>query len=293
MKFFRVLFIGHLLALAFGLGGLLIALPHPELWAGSATALQVYNFGMSHGGSVHILFGAATMLLFGLYAIGWRRTLIFFVVGTLLPLSAELMGTATGWPFGGYNYTEGLGVKIAGRVPYSVPLSWFYMGFASYLLATVILSRQGGRRRSWLPVLLGAWLLMAWDLVLDPAMASPSMPVRFWTWHEAGPYFGMPWRNLLGWFGTGLAYMALSRVLWRSAPDPARIPAWLPLGVYAANVLWAMALAVSVGIWPAAAAAIVLGLLPAALVWRVRPARLPRRGLAGKPGVSPGASRSR
>lgn len=293
MTLVRVLFSLHLLALLFGLGGLLIALPHPELWAGSAAAQHVFTFGMSHGGALHILFGAATMLAFGGYAIGWRRTLVFAGVGTLLPLCAELMGTATGWPFGGYNYTEGLGVKIADRVPYSVPLSWFYMGFAAFLLATVILGRRGDWRRAWLPILLGAWLLMAWDLVLDPAMASPLMPLRFWTWHEAGPYFGMPWRNLLGWFGTGVAYMALSRLLWRRAPDPARIPAWLPFGVYAANVLWAMALASSVGLWPAAVAAIVLGLLPAAVVWRAQPVCLPRRGLTGKPDSAPGASRSR
>jgi putative membrane protein len=168
----------HLLGLAFGLGGLLIALPHPELWAGSSTASTVFTFGMQHGGAVHILFGAATMVAFGLYALGWRRTLIFFALGTILPLSAELLGTSTGWPFGGYAYTDGLGAKIAGRVPYSVPLSWFYMGFASYLLACVITGTRQGRR-TWLAIGLGAWLLMAWDLVLDPAMASAAMPIHF------------------------------------------------------------------------------------------------------------------
>lgn len=278
MKLVRLLFGLHVLALAFGLGGLLIALPHPELWANSPFAVNVYTFGMSHGGSVHILFGAATMLAFGLCVVGVRKTAIFFVVGTLLPLCAELLGTATGWPFGGYAYTDGLGFKVLGRVPYSVPLSWFYMGFASYLLALVIAgSRQ---RRAWAPLALGAWLLMAWDLALDPAMASAAMPIRFWTWHESGPYFGMPLRNLVGWFGAGLAFMALSRLLWRSGPDPRHIPAWLPFGVYTANVVWAVALSVSAGLWPAAVAAIVLGLLPATLVWRARagapaPRRLP------------------
>jgi putative membrane protein len=281
MTFVRALFSLHLLALLFGLGGLLIALPHPELWAGSALAQQVFTFGISHGGALHILCGAATMLAFGAYAIGWRRTLVFFVVGTLVPLGAELTGTATGWPFGGYSYTEGLGVKVAGRVPYSVPLSWFYMGFAAFLLAAVIVQTQRGRRRAWLPIVLGAWLLMAWDLVLDPAMATPSMPVRFWAWHQSGAYFGMPPRNLVGWFGTGLAFMTLSRLLWRGMPDLARIPVWLPYGVYLANVVWAMALAISVGLWPAALAALVLGLAPATLVWsreRMAPADHARAG---------------
>ncbi len=299
MKLVYVLFSLHILALLFGLGGLLIALPHPELWAGSATAQQVFSFGMSHGGALHILFGAATMLAFGVFALGWQRTLVFFVVGALLPLGAELTGTATGWPFGGYSYTDGLGFKVAGRVPYSVPLSWFYMGFASFLLAGAIVQLWRGRRRAWVPIVLGAWLLMAWDLVLDPAMANPAMPVRFWTWHEGGAYFGMPPRNLAGWFGTGLAFMALSRLLWRrigmGPPDLTRIPVWLPFGVYLANVVWATALAISVGLWPAALAALALGLAPAALVWRARPLRpgTRRRALAGSSAEAPGASRSR
>jgi putative membrane protein len=270
-------------------------LPHPDVWAASPLAQQVFTFGMSHGGALHILCGAATMLAFGVYAIGWRRTLVFFVVGTLVPLGAELTGTATGWPFGGYAYTAGLGVKVAGRVPYSVPLSWFYMGFAAFLLAGTIVPLWGGRWRAWMPIVLGAWLLMAWDLVLDPAMASPFMPVRFWAWHESGAYFGMPPRNLAGWFGTGLAFMALSRLAWRGMPDPARIPTWLPFGVYLANVVWAMALALSVGLWPAALAALALGLAPATLVWRAQPAPPgPRRGgRAGSSAEALGALRGR
>jgi uncharacterized membrane protein len=279
MRLVRALFGLHLLALIFGLAGLLIALPHPELWASSPMAVTVYTFGMQHGGATHILFGAAALLAFGSMAIGLRRTLIFFVVGTLLPLGAELLGTSTGWPFGGYAYTDFLGFKVLGRVPYSVPLSWFYMGFASYLLALLITARLGGRRPAWLPLLLGAWLLMAWDLALDPAMASSSMPIQFWAWHEHGPYFGMPLRNLAGWFGTGLLFMTVSRLLWRGDPEPARIPVWLPHGVYLANAVWAIILSLSAGLWPAAALALALGLAPASLVWRAEPA--PVRELAG------------
>ena len=279
MRVVRLLFGLHVLALLFGLGGLLIALPHPELWAGSPLAARVFTFGMNNGGAVHILFGAATMLAFGVYAIGLRKTLIFFVVGTLLPLGAELLGTATGWPFGGYAYTDGLGVKVLGRVPYSVPLSWFYMGFAAYLLALLIVGARRDGRSRWAALLLGAWLLMAWDLVLDPAMASASMPIRFWTWHESGPYFGMPLRNLAGWFGTGLIFMAVSRRLWRSDLSIERLPRWLPFGMYTANAIWAMALGISAGLWPAAVAAALLGLLPASLAWRGR--ALPRRPAVG------------
>jgi hypothetical protein len=47
--------------------------------------------------------------------------------------------------------------------------------------------------------------------------------------------------------------------------------AWIPFGVYAVNVLWAMALSLSVGLWPTALAAIALSLIPAAFALRSAP----------------------
>jgi putative membrane protein len=259
----------HLAALSFGLAGILIALPHPELWAGYPALVNVYTFGIQHGGATHILLGAATMVILGGYSLGWYRTITFALVGTVIPLCAELLGTSTGWPFGGYAYTDYLGAKIAGRVPYSVPLSWFYMGFAAYLLALAIVGSTRESHRPWLAVLLGAWLLTAWDLVLDPAMASTQFfdhtGLQFWTWQEHGAYFGMPPRNLVGWFGTGVVFMAAGRLLWRGAPARRPLPVWIPLILYLANIAWAMALALSVGLWQTALFAVPLGIFPALL----------------------------
>ena len=72
----------------------------------------------------------------------------------------------------------------------------------------------------------------------------------FWTWHESGPYFGMPIQNLVGWSVTGLLYMGLSRPLWGSDIDVGRIAgtAWFPFTVYVANLGFAMALSLSAGL---------------------------------------------
>ncbi|MGI8916647.1 MAG: carotenoid biosynthesis protein [Chloroflexota bacterium] len=291
MRLTRLFFILHLAALAFGVGGLVIALPHPELWSRSPTGAAVFQFGMQRTGALYIVLGAATMLTFGLAMLGPRRTLLFFVLATVLPLGAELLGTGTGWPFGAYSYTDGLGLKIAGRVPFTVPLSWFYMGFSSYLLALRVVARWSGKPRPWQAVLLGAWLLTAWDLVLDPAMASPALPVRFWIWHQSGPYFGMPLTNLAGWSATGLIFIGLSRLLWRTETPVNTLSAWLPFGVYAANIVFAMALSLSVRLWPAALAALLLGIVPAssALGSSSSPLRGPwsRRLRNSKPLVAP------
>ncbi|GAC1491340.1 MAG: carotenoid biosynthesis protein [Vulcanimicrobiaceae bacterium] len=259
----------HVCALALGMFGLLSAVPNVSQFAGNPYALAFYSWAIVNTGTVDILTGAAAMLAFGIATLGARRTLLFFLAATLISAAAELTGTKTGWPFGGYEYTGFLGFQLAGRVPYTVPLSWFYMGFASFLLASKIVQQTRVRHETLWSIALGGWLLMAWDLVLDPAMASDKMSVmHFWIWKEHGAYFGMPLRNLAGWLGTGLVFIAAGRFVWRRSFDARPMIAWLPFAVYAVNVVWAMALSLSVGLWPTALAAIVLSLLPAALALR-------------------------
>ena len=256
--------VAHALALVLGLFGILIAIPHPELWAGKPDAAAFFAFAIDKTGGAAMFLGALAMLAYGVYALGARRTLIFFLAATVISATAELTGTKTGWPFGGYEYTDFLGPKLLGRVPVAVPLSWFYMGFASFVLADVAVARRGWRNRTLWSIVLGTWLLTAWDLVLDPSMAAPQMQyIHFWIWHESGPYFGMPLRNLAGWFGTGLLFVTVGRLLWRERVAPVA-PVMLPFVVYAVNVAWSMVLSVSAGMWPTAIAAIVLALLPAA-----------------------------
>jgi uncharacterized membrane protein len=254
----------HVLALGFGLFGILVAIPHPELWSGQPGAAAFFAFVLDKAGGSAMILGAAAMFAYGLWALGTRRTVLFFFGATLISAAAELTGTKTGWPFGGYEYTSFLGYKLLGRVPFPIPLSWFSMGLASYVLADAVVAARKVRPRALWSVVLATWLLVAWDLVLDPSMASPRMQyVHFWIWHETGPYFGMPLRNLAGWFGTGLLFIAVGRVLWHDTPPPA--PVALPFVVYAANIVWSMVLSLSAGMWPTAIAAIVLALAPAAL----------------------------
>jgi carotene biosynthesis associated membrane protein len=271
MRLVRILFIAHVAALTFGLAGLLIAMPHPELWADYAWARAMYTFGVQYAGSSHILFGAATMLAFGYFFVGARKTLIFFLASTLISVSSELLGTGTGFPFGAYSYTNFLGAKILGRVPFSIPLSWFYMGFTSFILASVLIQRTKIRHQSVASVLLGAYFLTVWDLALDPAMAAKNLLVHFWIWHQTGPYFGMPLVNLAGWTATGLIFMSVSRLLWREDLQTRGLPVGVPFGMYAANTIFAIALNLGAGLWIPPIMAVFFGLLPAALVLRRNP----------------------
>jgi uncharacterized membrane protein len=252
----------HVMALIFGLSGILIALPNPELWIDSAYGPEIFRFGINYGGIVHILWGALAMLAFGGLTIGWRKTLIFAAAAASISLSSELIGTTTGFPFGDYAYLNGLGTKVLGRVPFTIPLSWFYLGFASYLLANAFIGPARSLKRSVLAILGGTYLLVVWDLVLDPAMAHESMPIRFWTWYDTGSYYGMPWVNFLGWAGTGALFMVVARLFWRKDADPDTYSPALPYAIYLANVVFGVVLAINVGLWVPAILAIVLGVVP-------------------------------
>jgi len=263
----------HLGALVFGLIGLLIMLPHPDLWASDPNAVRVFDWSMTHAGSTHIVFGALTMSAFGIIMLGWRKTAIFAVISIAFSLSFELFGTGTGWPFGNYAYTDFLGTKVLGRVPWTIPLSWFYMGLASFLLGSWLANRLELRNRGVWGVLLGAWLLTAWDLVLDPAMAHDSLRIQFWVWYEQGPYFGMPIKNFAGWAMTGLLFMAASRWLWRSDAVLAPSQPRLPEIVFVANMVFAMVISGAVGLWQPIVIAILVAGSPFALAQiRRRPA---------------------
>ena len=181
------------------------------------------------------------------------RGLWAFVAVYLVSLFGELLGTTYGIPFGAYSYTALLGVKWFDRVPLLIPLSWFTMSWACWVIA-----RQ--RNAGVAAILLGTALLVAWDLLLDPAM---SKVTSYWIWGESGSYYGMPWMNLLGWCVTGLLlFVILSKI----ALDPhsqVRFAIWvyiinfaLPLGFCVLNQYW---LAVGAGLGAVAIAFFVFG----------------------------------
>jgi len=181
---------------------------------------------------------ASVFLLF-LPVLGWRQSLVMAAWGTLVGAAAELVGTATGFPFGAYSYSDFLGVKIAGRVPYAIPPSWYAAALLSFALASVSAHRRGAR------IALGALYMVLWDVALDPAM-SAGFPI--WQWHEAGRFYGMPLGNWLGWFATALVIMAGFEAVRRGRP--LAVTRWAAV-VWSVNGLFALGLSARAGLWPA------------------------------------------
>ena len=263
MRVAKLLFVCHLAALAIGLGCLLLILPHPELWDTNPVGENIFQFVLRSAGSLHILFGAATMLLFGLLFVGPRKTLIFFAASTLVSLIMVLLVTSKSSSFGVDAYPTLPGFKVAGIVPYSIPLSWFYMSFTSCLLASKLTSGLRLRRQTLWSLVMGTYFLAIWGLALNSALASEHLP---WLWHEYGSYFGMPMHNPFGWILNGLILMSLSRLLWRTNLDTQHLAIWLPFGVYIANTGFAMVLNLGGGLWFPLFLTALLVLLPESLV---------------------------
>lgn len=270
----RYLLLAHILSTVFGLAGLLIVLPNPEIILSLPPMGQtVFQWSMAGGGAAFIVFGALAVALYGIRTLGIATTLAFMLPSVFLSLSSELLGTSTGFPFGDYAYLSGLGYKIAGLVPFTIPLSWFYMGFVCYLLARCGL--QVNSSSSWIrhlgAIATGAILLTAWDLVLDPAMSQAPFP--FWTFQEEGSFFGMPYRNLLGWVGTGAIFMTVAALLWRQKTILlSRQQLNLPLITYLVNFAFGATITVvslDARFLLPTSLSVLLGVVPAIALWWV------------------------
>lgn len=174
-----------------------------------------------------------------------RLALLAFIAVYLVSLTSELLGTSYGVPFGAYSYTSLLGAKWFDRVPLLIPLSWFTMSWAVWVIA---------RRwtKGWVAVLFGTTLLVAWDLLLDPAM---SKVTSYWVWGDVGSYYGMPWSNLAGWGITGLVLLALLQWL---APQPDGSLKFA-LSVYFVNFALPLGFCVLNGYWLAVFASLATG----------------------------------
>ncbi len=275
VKFERIFLIGHIFSMVFGLAGLLIVLPHPELIAGLSTFGQtVFQWSMSGGGVIYIILGAAAVAIYAYRILGLWHWLTFMVPAVFLSLGSELLGTSTGFPFGEYGYLSGLGYKVAGLVPYTIPLSWFYMGLVCYLIARAGLKVDDISRTNlnWLrqigAIALGALLLTSWDFVLDPAMSQTAYP--FWHYGQVGAFFGTPYRNFAGWVATGVLFMTVAALLWKKAPIAiSRKQLGFPLAVYLSNIVFGVVMTIAgAGIWIPVGLSLLFGVTPAlVLCW--------------------------
>ena len=269
----RSLLIGHILSMFFGLAGIILVLPNSEFQAELVKfkwGATIFGWSMAGGGVMYMLLGTLAVSFYAYRTIGKWHWLSFMLPAIALSLSSELLGTSTGFPFGHYRYLSGLGYKIGGLVPFTIPLSWFYLGFSAYIIARAGLETTELKSwlRQFLAIAFGALCLTSWDFVLDPAMSQAAIP--FWLWEQPGAFFGMPYQNFAGWMGTGVLFMTVAAILWRA--KPLKLPnhdLGLPLAIYLSNFAFATILSWSAGIFAPVFLGVMLGIFPILLFYEI------------------------
>ncbi|MEA5595145.1 gamma-carotene 1'-hydroxylase CruF [Rivularia sp. UHCC 0363] len=265
----RVCLIGHVSAKVFGLIGIMLVIPNAKMILNfgnvGETAMQL---SMANGGVVDIIFGIIAVSIYACRVLGWRNWLGFLVPSVLISVGSELLGTSTGFPFGDYSYLSGLGYKIGGLVPFTIPLSWFYVGLSAYLIARsgLKVAEKPSLVRHIAAIAIGALLFTSWDFALEPAMSQTAFP--FWYWETPGAFFGTPYQNYVGWFGTSALFMSVAALIWGNTP----IKLWrsqlvLPLIVYLSNFTFAAGLSLGDGFIVPVSLGLILGVVPAVTLW--------------------------
>jgi bisanhydrobacterioruberin hydratase len=144
--------------------------------------------------------------------LGLRRTSLSLIALSILAYAIESIGVATGFPYGSFSYGDTLGPRLAGLVPYLLPLSYTPLVVGAVAAAW-------GTRPPLLHVIYATLLLVWMDAVLDPGAAS----LGFWVWPQGGVYYGVPLSNFAGWLFSGALATALLLATgrWSETPRPA------------------------------------------------------------------------
>ena len=154
------------------------------------------------------------------------------------------------------------------KVPFPIPLSWFFMVYSSLAIVGRLVRPRVGLANKLLWSVLGGAVLTAWDVSMDPAMTAAT---HHWVWHVKGAFYGMPYSNWVGWWLTGsvVAFAMLSIVPRREIAERLS-PSRFPLVLYAVNGVMPLALCLRDHLWWAVVWGALAMLLPLALA---RPGR--------------------
>ncbi len=200
-----------------------------------------------------------SFLFIAIVNFGVRTTILFSILTYGVALGCEWSSVHNGFPFGLYHYVYATRERElwAAGVPVFDSLSFTFLAFASYTVALLLSSplyRRGWDlrildtwkiRRSPRVWLMAALFMVMIDMVVDPLSVRGEkwfLGRIFW-YDPAGPHFGVPISNYLGWYFVGAItiaiFVALDQLLNRSAARPAGVAERLPSRAILGPLLYA------------------------------------------------------
>src|SRR5947208_2521482 len=155
-----------------------------------------------------IVIPLAFALFHGAARYQWSGIITFLVMCLVVSNVLENTSILTGFPFGHYYYTNGLGPKLF-LVPLVIGPAYFGTGYLAWVLATVLIGDGRPKASAFTTFavpFIASFMMVAWDLGMDPT----SSTIRhLWIWEQGGGYFGVPFTNYLGWFFTVYVFFQL------------------------------------------------------------------------------------
>jgi len=148
---------------------------------------------------INVLCTTLFTFIHGIRKYGTERMIAFFLFTFAISWSYETCSILTGFPFGNYYYSDALGPKLW-LVPLLIMPAYFSVCYLSWIIAHVLLDKfQSSLNRIMVFAvpLIASFVMVMWDVSMDPVRATIS---KTWVWEDGGVYFGVPFKNFMGWF---------------------------------------------------------------------------------------------
>jgi isopentenyl-diphosphate delta-isomerase type 1 len=126
--------------------------------------------------------------------LGWRDGAILIAVLGVYALAIEASAILTGFPYGHFGYSDLLGFRMFGLVPWTVAFAWTPLLLGAYAVAANLFAGRISR------VVATTLILTLFDVVLDPG----AVRLGFWRYDGGGWFYGVPMSNFIGWLVSGL-----------------------------------------------------------------------------------------
>ena len=147
------------------------------------------------------------------------RTAALLIIAGLIGFLSEIVGVITSFPYGEYEYTDKLGIKIF-DVPIVLICAWIIVSsFALDLISFLKL------KKIFFPFVFAS-ITTYYDLLIDPLMSGP---LNYWVWRtESEGFYGVPLENFFGWFLVSLFISILPWKTWSNSLFPLVVNILLP-----------------------------------------------------------------